>query len=117
MPPLASLVGLRSRSLTFFFFCSLISPFLVVFLVLGCVSRAEQLPSPYDLFVWDQVVQTDQLIFRTLLPLSTTLPRICVLLFLRRTHRRPINTKHATEYLPATFSSINREYYEVKLFL
>ena len=30
---------------------------------LGCVSRAEQLPSPYDLFVWDQVLQTDQLIF------------------------------------------------------
>ena len=40
-PPLASLVGLRSRTLTFFFFCSLILPFLVVFLVLGCVSRAE----------------------------------------------------------------------------
>src|SRR5207248_7942038 len=33
-PPLASLVGLRSRTLTFFFFCSLILPFLVVFIVL-----------------------------------------------------------------------------------
>jgi len=74
--------------------------FLVVFLVLGCVSRrAEKLPSPYDLLVWDQVVQTDQLIFRTLLPLSSTLPRICVLLFLRRTHMRTITTICAMRFL------------------
>src|SRR5436190_24309970 len=111
MPPLASLVCLRSRTLTLFFFSSLIVPFLVVFLVLGCVSRAEQLPSPYDLFVWDQVVQTDQLIFRTLLPLSTTLPRICVLLFLRRTHVRPITTICAMNFWPLflpQFAAFNR---------
>src|SRR2546423_14782904 len=65
---------------------------LVVFLVLGCVSRAEIFAAAYNLLVWDQVVQTDQLIFRTLLPLSSTLPRICILLFLRRTHVRPITT-------------------------
>ena len=65
---------------------------LVVSLVLGCASRAENFAAAYDLFVWDQVVQTDQLIFRTLLPLSSTLPRICVLFFLRRTHVRPITT-------------------------
>jgi hypothetical protein len=65
---------------------------LVVFLVLGCVSRAEIFAAAYNLLVWDQVVQTDQLIFRTLLPLSSTLPRICVLFFLRRTHVRPITT-------------------------
>ena len=69
---------------------------LVVFLVLGCVSRrAEKLPSPYDLLVWDQVVQSDQLISRTLLPLSFTLSGIGVLFFLRRTHMRPITTIHA----------------------
>jgi len=54
---------------------------LVVSLVLGCASRAEIFAAAYDLFVWDQVVQTDQLIFRTLLPLSSTLPGICVLFF------------------------------------
>src|ERR1041385_4515348 len=105
-PPLASLVGLRSRTLTLFFFCSLILPFLVVFLVLGCVSRAEQLPSPYDLFIWDQVVQTDQLIFRTLLPVSSTLPRIGVLFFLRRTHAHTINTNHARRFLHISSSAI-----------
>src|SRR5437764_3530607 len=103
-PPLASLVGLRSRTLTLFFFCSLILPFLVVFLVLGCVSRAEILAAANDLFVWDQVVQTDQLIFRTLLPLSSTLPRICVLFFLRRTHIRPITTICATRFFGSNFS-------------
>jgi hypothetical protein len=77
---------------------------LVVFLVLGCVSRrAEKLPSPHDLLVWDQVVQTDQLIFRTLLPLSSTLPRICVLFFLRRTHVRPITTICAMRFLSRLF--------------
>jgi hypothetical protein len=68
---------------------------LVVFLVLGCASRAEILAAANDLFIWDQVVQTDQLIFRTLLPLSSTLPRIRVLFFLRRTHIRPITTIYA----------------------
>src|SRR5437588_7748414 len=77
---------------------------LVVSLVLGCVSRAEKLPSPYDLLVWDQVVQTDQLIFRTLLPLSTTLPRICVLFFLRRTHKRPTTTICAINFRAPTSS-------------
>ena len=77
---------------------------LVVSLVLGCVSRAEKLPSPYDLLVWDQVVQTDQLIFRTLLPLSTTLPRICVLFFLRRTHKRPTTTICAINFRVPTSS-------------
>src|SRR5205085_1264969 len=72
-PPLASLFGFRSRTSTcgLSFFSSLIVPFfslLVVFLVLGCVSRAEIFAPAYDLLVWDQVVQTDQLIFRTLLP-------------------------------------------------
>src|SRR4029078_13287529 len=98
-PRLGSLFGFRSRTSTcgLSFFCSLILPFslLVVFLVLGCASRAEIPAAANDLFVWDQVIQTDQLIFRTLLPLSSTLPRICVLFFLRRTHRRPINTNHA----------------------
>ena len=65
---------------------------LVVSLVLGCASRAEIPAAANDLFVWDQVIQTDQLIFRTLLPLSSTLPRICVLFFLRRTHVRPVTT-------------------------
>ena len=111
-PPLASFVGLRSRTSTcgLSFFCSLILPFvvlLVVFLVLGCVSRAEKLPSSYNLFVWDQVVQTDQLIFRTLLPLSSTLPRICVLFFLRRTHVRPITTICAMSFLSSS-SSVDR---------
>src|SRR4030095_11488992 len=106
MPPLASLVGFRSRTLTFFFLCSLILPFLVVFLVLGCVSRAEYLAPPYDLLVGDQVDQTDQLIFRTLLPLSSTLPRICVLLFLRRTHRLPITTISAMRFFARISSAI-----------
>ena len=70
-PPFASLFSFQSRAST-------------CFLVLGCASRAEIMPSSDDLFVWDQVIQTDQLILRTLLPLSSTLPRICVLLFLRR---------------------------------
>src|SRR5438874_3845185 len=105
-PPLASLVGLRSRTLTLFFFCSLILPFLVVFLVLGCVSRAEILAAANDLFVWDQVVQTDQLIFRTLLPLSSTLPRICVLFFLRRTHVHPYYHYLCHEIFVPTFSAI-----------
>src|SRR5205823_13787591 len=73
---------------------------LVVFLVLGCVSRAEIFAAAYNLLVWDQVVQTDQLIFRTLLPLSSTLPRICVLFFLRRTHVRPITTICAMHFWP-----------------
>lgn len=68
---------------------------LVVSLVLGCVSRAEIFAAANHLLVWDQVVQTDQLIFRTLLPLSSALPRICVLFFLRRTHVRPITTIYA----------------------
>ena len=76
---------------------------LVVFLVLGCASRAEILAAANDLFVWDQVVQTDQLIFRTLLPLSSTLPRICVLFFLRRTHIRPITTICAMRFLAPSF--------------
>ena len=60
-PPLASLFGFRSRTLTcgLSFFSSLILPFLLGFLVLGCVSRAEIMPSSDDLFVWDQVVQAD----------------------------------------------------------
>ena len=96
-PPLASLLGFRSRTSTcgLSFFSSLILSFLVVFLVLGCFSRAEELLSPDDLLVWDQVVQTDQLIFGTLLPLSSTLPGICVLFFLRRTHMHPITTIRA----------------------
>ena len=55
VPPLASLVGFRSRTSTcgLSFVSSLILPFLVVFLVLGCVSRAEELLSPDDLLVWD----------------------------------------------------------------
>ena len=84
---------------------------LVVFLVLGCVSRAEIFAAAYDLLVWDQVVQTDQLIFRTLLPLSSTLPRICVLLFLRRTHVRPITTICAMNFWPLflpQFAAFNR---------
>lgn len=84
---------------------------LVVFLVLGCVSRAEIFAPAYDLLVWDQVVQTDQLIFRTLLPLSSTLPRICVLLFLRRTHVRPITTICAMNFWPLflpQFAAFNR---------
>ena len=114
-PPLASLFGFRSRTSTcgLSFFCSLILPFslLVVFLVLGCVSRAEIFAPANDLFVWDQVVQTDQLIFRTLLPLSSTLPRICVLLFLRRTHVRPITTICAMNFWPLflpQFAAFNR---------
>ena len=104
-PPLASLFGFRSRTSTcgLSFFSSLIVPFfslLVVFLVLGCVSRAEIFAPAYDLLVWDQVVQTDQLIFRTLLPLSSTLPRICVLFFLRRTHIRLLPL-----FVPGGFSS------------
>ena len=83
---------------------------LVVFLVLGCVSRAEILAAAYDLLVWDQVVQTDQLIFRTLPPLSSTLPRIRVLFFLRRTHVRPITTIHARRFFTPTFSAIRRFY-------
>src|SRR5205814_9764681 len=79
---------------------------LVVFLVLGCVSRAEILAAANDLFVWDQVVQTDQLIFRTLLPLSSTLPRICVLFFLRRTHVRPYYHYLCLEIFVPTFSAI-----------
>ena len=84
---------------------------LVVFLVLGCVSRAEIFAAAYNLLVWDQVVQTDQLIFRTLLPLSSTLPRICVLLFLRRTHVRPITTICAMNFWPLflpQFAAFNR---------
>ena len=73
-------------------------------MVLGSVSRAEILAAANDLFVWDQVVQTDQLIFRTLLPLSPTLPRICVLFFLRRTHIRPITTICATRFFGSNFS-------------
>src|SRR4030095_11073682 len=79
---------------------------LVVFLVLGCASRAEKIAAAYNLLVWDQVVQTDQLIFRTLLPLSSTLPRICVLFFLRRTHDRPITTICAMRFLAAISSAI-----------
>src|SRR6476661_3205300 len=79
---------------------------LVVFLVLGCVSRAEIFAAANDLFVWDQVVQTDQLIFGTLLPLSSTLPRIRVLFFLRRTHMRPITTIYAMWFSPSTSSAI-----------
>src|SRR4029077_20601080 len=92
------------------FFCSLILPFslLVVFLVLGCASRAEIPAAANDLFVWDQVIQTDQLIFRTLLPLSSTLPRICVLFFLRRTHIRPITTICAMTFLAPVSSAIRR---------
>src|SRR5438552_18559121 len=79
---------------------------LVVSLVLGCASRAEIFAAAYDLFVWDQVVQTDQLIFRTLLPLSSTLPRICVLFFLRRTHVRPITTICPMTFWPRASSLI-----------
>src|SRR6185295_10113338 len=79
---------------------------LVVFLVLGCASRAEIFAAANDLFIWDQVVQTDQLIFRTLLPLSSTLPRIRVLFFLRRTHMRPITTIYAMWFSPSTSSAI-----------
>ena len=112
-PPLASLVGFRSRTSTcgLSFFSSLIFTFLsllVVFLVLDCVSRAEILAAANDLFVWDQVVQTDQLIFRTLLSLSSTLPRICVLFFLRRTHIRPITTICAMTFLAPVSSAIRR---------
>ncbi len=85
---------------------------LVVFLVLGCVSRAEIFAAAYDLLVWDQVVQTDQLIFRTLPPLSSTLPRICVLFFLRRTHVHPITTIHARRFFAPTFSAI-RSFYSI----
>ena len=81
---------------------------LVVFLVLGCVSRAEIFAAAYNLLVWDQVVQTDQLIFRTLLPLSSTLPRICVLFFLRRTHVRPITTICAIAFWICTFFANHR---------
>jgi hypothetical protein len=116
LPPLASLVGLRSRTSTcgLSFFSSLILPFSlsVVFLVLGCVSRAEIFAPAYDLLVWDQVVQTDQLIFRTLLPLSSTLPRICVLFFLRRTHMRPITTICAMRFLLPIFFAI-RSFYSI----
>jgi hypothetical protein len=83
-------------------------------LVLGCVSRAEKLPSPYDLLVWDQVVQTDQLIFRTLLPLSSTLSRIGVLFFLRRTHIRPITIICARRFSAASFSVIHSLYSTLK---
>ena len=116
-PPLASFLGSRSRTspLSFFsFFSSLILPFslLVVFLVLGCVSRAEIFAPAHDLLVWDQVIQTDQLIFRTLLPLSSTLPRICVLFFLRRTHMRPITTICAMRFLlPISFAI--RSFYSI----
>src|SRR5207237_9597684 len=85
---------------------------LVGFLVLGCVSRAEILAAAYDLLVWDQVVQTDQLIFRTLLPLSSTLPRICVLFFLRRTHVRLITTICAMRFLAAISFAI-RSFYSI----
>src|SRR5438874_8527555 len=85
---------------------------LVVFLVLGCVGRAEIFAAAYDLLVWDQVVQTDQLIFRTLLPLSSTLPRICVLFFLRRTHMRPITTICAMRFLLPIFFAI-RSFYSI----
>ena len=100
-PPLASLVGFRSRTSTcgLSFFSSLILPFLVVFLVLG-VSLAEVFAAANDLLVWDQVVQTDQLIFGTLLPLSSTLPGICVLFFLRRTHMHSITTICAINFRP-----------------
>jgi hypothetical protein len=81
---------------------------LVVSLVLGCASRAEIPAAANDLFVWDQVIQTDQLIFRTLLPLSSTLPRICVLFFLRRTHIRPITTICAMTFLAPVSSAIRR---------
>src|SRR6476620_11934891 len=112
VPPLASLVGFRSRTSTcgLSFFSSLILPFslLVVFLVLGCASRAEIFAAANDLFIWDQVVQTDQLIFRTLLPLSSTLPRIRVLFFLRRTHMRPITTICAMRFLIPISSAIYR---------
>src|SRR5438105_12779854 len=85
---------------------------LVVFLVLGCVSRAEIFAPAHDLLVWDQVIQTDQLIFRTLLPLSSTLPRICVLFFLRRTHMRPITTICAMRFLlPISFAI--RSFYSI----
>src|SRR5207237_2143882 len=120
-PPLASLVGFRSRTSTcgLSFFSSLIVPFfslLVVFLVLGCVSRAEIFAPAYDLLVWDQVVQTDQLIFRTLLPLSSTLPRICVLFFLRRTHIRPITTIHAMRFLLSILFAF-RSFYSLSNYL
>jgi len=113
LPPLASLFGFRSRTSTcgLSFFSSLIFAFLsllVVFLVLGCASRAEIPAAANDLFVWDQVIQTDQLIFRTLLPLSSTLPRICVLFFLRRTHIRPITTICAMTFLAPVSSAIRR---------
>src|SRR5207237_10665007 len=54
----------------------------------------------YNLLSWDQVLQTGSLIFRTLLPLISTLPRICVLFFLRRTHVRPITTTCAMNFWP-----------------
>lgn len=55
----------------------------LLFLFSGCVSRAEELPSAGHLFVWNQVIQADQLLFRRLLPLSSTLPGSGVLFFLR----------------------------------
>jgi hypothetical protein len=55
----------------------------LLFLFSGCVSRAEELPSARHLFVWNQVIQADQLLFRRLLPLSSTLPGFGVLFFLR----------------------------------
>ena len=60
---------------------------LVFWVVVSCVSRAEETPSTADdLFIGEQVIQANQLLFRTLLPLSTRLTGIGVFFFLRRTH-------------------------------
>lgn len=68
---------------------------LFVFLVWSCVSRAEELPSAGDLLAWNQVIELDQFLFRTLLPLSSTLAGFGVLSFLRRTHATAFITLRA----------------------
>lgn len=71
-PPFASFFGARSWTFTPFlplsFFCAMV--FYLLLWLLGCwgVGGAEdQLSSTANALFWDQVVQADQLIFRTLL--------------------------------------------------
>jgi hypothetical protein len=72
LPPLASLIGLRSRTLTVFlaFFCAILFFFLVLVCCFCCVSDTEQQLMPAcNVLFWNQVIQTNQFTFPALRPL------------------------------------------------
>ena len=86
---MASFLGFRSRTLTFFFafFCAILFFFLVLVCCFCCVSGTEQQLMPaLNVLFWNQVIQANQFIFSALGPLISWLSGGRIFFVLRCTH-------------------------------